>query len=65
MSNPSASYTPRPDATYEAELSALAGVYTFVLDWRKKKAAPADGPKTRRKDSDGRPAERILQQARD
>lgn len=32
-------YAPRPDATPAAELSALAGVYRFVLDCRAKKEA--------------------------
>ncbi len=31
MSNPRIAYTPRPDTTQEAELSALAAVYKFVL----------------------------------
>ena len=39
-------YAPRPDATPEAELSALASVYRFVLDARaKKEAAPESRPK--------------------
>ena len=31
MTNPRITYTPRPDATPEAELTALAAIYTFVL----------------------------------
>ncbi len=31
MDNPRVIYTPRPDATPEAELSALAAVYRFLL----------------------------------
>lgn len=33
------SYAPHPDATPEAELSALAGVYKFVLDCHARKNA--------------------------
>ena len=36
-------YTPRPDATPEAELSALAAVYKLVLE-SKKAAEPAPEP---------------------
>ncbi len=32
-------YIPRPDATQEAELNALASVYNFILDCRAKKNA--------------------------
>jgi len=32
MSNSPISYTPRPEATQEAEISALAAAYRFVLD---------------------------------
>jgi hypothetical protein len=32
-------YIPRPDATQEAELNALASVYRFVLNCRAKKNA--------------------------
>lgn len=31
MSSPHITYTPRPDATPEAELNALSAVYSFVL----------------------------------
>ena len=31
MDKPRVTYTPRPDATPEAELSALAAVYRFLL----------------------------------
>jgi hypothetical protein len=37
------SYAPRPDATAEAEISALANVYRFVLDCRAKKEATRPG----------------------
>jgi hypothetical protein len=37
------SYAPRPDATAEAEISALANVYRFVLDWRARKEATRPG----------------------
>jgi hypothetical protein len=39
MSSPRVIYTPRPDATPEAELSTLANVYRFVLDSANKNAA--------------------------
>ena len=39
MSSPRIIYTPRPDATPEAELSTLANVYRFVLDSANKNAA--------------------------
>ena len=42
MSNPRITYTPRPDATPEAELNALVAVYRLILD--SKKAAPSSGP---------------------
>ena len=32
-------YVPRPDATQEAELNALASVYSFILDSRATKNA--------------------------
>jgi hypothetical protein len=45
-------YTPRPDATSETELSALTVVYRFILDCReRKKAAPASRPD----DAEGEP----------
>jgi hypothetical protein len=41
MSSPRIAYSPRPDATPEAELSALTNVYRYILDCHaKKKAAP-------------------------
>jgi hypothetical protein len=39
-------YTPRPDATPETELSALTAVYKFVLE-SKKAAGPAPEPNDR------------------
>lgn len=39
------SYTPRPDATPEAEVSALSNVYRFILDCHaKQEAAPESRP---------------------
>jgi len=38
----SVAYTPRADATAEAEVDALAAVYRFVLDCRAKKNPAAD-----------------------
>jgi hypothetical protein len=39
VSAPRITYVPRPDATQEAELNALASVYRFILDCRAKKNA--------------------------
>ena len=39
MSSPGITYTPCPDATPEAELSALSAAYKFILDSAKKNAA--------------------------
>ena len=44
-------YAQRPDATPEAELSALAAVYRFVLDCRAKKEA-ATSPVNRPNDAE-------------
>jgi hypothetical protein len=45
MSSTRISYAPRPDATPESEVSALANVYKLVLDCRaKKEAAPESRP---------------------
>ena len=38
MSRPRIAYLPRPDATPEAELNALAGVYRYILDSKNQKA---------------------------
>jgi hypothetical protein len=43
-------YTPRPDATPETELNALAAVYAFVLDCHSKKI-PAPEPDGRNDDA--------------
>jgi hypothetical protein len=43
MSEPRITYTPRPDATPEAELSALVAAYRIVLG-AQKEAAPASRP---------------------
>ena len=54
MSSPRITYAPRPDATPEAELSALAGAYRFILDCHaKKEAAPESRPDAERISSDG------------
>jgi len=46
-------YTPRLDATPEAELSALVNVYKFILESHaKKEAAPESRPDDARKDQD-------------
>jgi len=37
---PIISYGPRPDATPEAEVSALANIYTFIVDRHVKQDAP-------------------------
>jgi hypothetical protein len=51
MSNTRVIYSPRPDATPEGELAALAAVYAFVIQAheQKKAAAPAN---ERRKEAD-------------
>ena len=38
MSNPRLSYSPRPGATPEGELNALAAVYRIILENRKENA---------------------------
>lgn len=43
MSSPAVAYAPRPDATPETELNALASVYKFVLDCRAKKEGSHPG----------------------
>jgi hypothetical protein len=35
--SPSVTYTPRPDASPEGELTALASVYRFLLDRRERR----------------------------
>jgi len=54
MSDPAVSYTPRPDATPEGELRALAACYRIILDSAKKKGRFLDksGPDDARKDQD-------------
>jgi hypothetical protein len=51
MTSPRITYTPRPDATPEAELSALVTVYRIVLG-AQKEAAPESRPDDARKDQD-------------
>jgi hypothetical protein len=38
-SKPTVTFTPRPDATPEAEVNVLANVYRFILDCHAKKMA--------------------------
>jgi hypothetical protein len=61
MTSPPIIYTPRPDATPEAELSTLINVYRFVLDCSaKQEAAPDSRPDdAERSQSDG--ARNIIQ----
>ena len=51
---PGIAYAARPDAIPQAEISALANIYKFVLDCRaKKEAAPRQSrPDDARKDQD-------------
>ena len=44
MSNPPIFYTPRPNATPEGELNALASVYRFILACHAKKMAVEPAP---------------------
>jgi hypothetical protein len=44
VNSPRFTYTSRPDATPEAELSALAAVYRFILDCHAKKMAAEPAP---------------------
>jgi hypothetical protein len=43
MNSPRIAYAPRPDATPEGELNALANIYRFVLDSHVKKEATRPG----------------------
>jgi hypothetical protein len=43
VNRPRITYAPRPDATPEAELDALAAVYRFILDCRAKRLATESG----------------------
>ena len=54
MSSPRITYTPRPDATPEGEVNALAAVYRLILD--SKKAFPESRPDDVRKDQDAHTA---------
>jgi hypothetical protein len=42
MSNPRIAYAPRPDATPEGELNALAACYRLILDSAKKRGRLLD-----------------------
>jgi hypothetical protein len=56
MSIPRITYTPRPAAAPEAESSALANVYRFVLDSANKNAAgvtSTNGDETKGRSVDG------------
>jgi len=64
MSDPHVTYTPRPDATPEAEVDALAAVYRYLLfetDASKRAARPTAPNETKGLEHD-RPAQRILPQ---
>ena len=57
MSDPVITYAPRPDATAEAEIGALANVYKFLMDCRARKEAtrpgsPDDGIKVKEDSAD-------------
>ncbi len=55
MSEPAITYAPRPDATPEGEMSALAKIYEYVLNCSNaKEAAPESRPEDARKDQDAR-----------
>lgn len=43
MSTPHVTYTPRPDATPEGEIAALASVYAFILQYGQEKRAAGSG----------------------
>ena len=54
-------YTPRGDATSEAELNVLAAAYKFLLDCHvEKKAAHRAAPNEAKGPIDARPAKPIL-----
>ena len=53
MSSSRITYAPRPDATPEAELEALASVYRFILDRKAKKKGARPGAPDARKESNG------------
>jgi hypothetical protein len=63
VDNPRVTYTPRPDATPEGELTSLASVYRLVLDSAKKRGRLPDkgGPEDARKDQDAGTKTRIPQ----
>ena len=48
MRKPAVVYTPRPGATQEAELSALAAIYAYLLN----KKAAEQAPKSNSSDDD-------------
>ena len=54
MVKPSVIYAPRPDATPEAEVSALSACYAFILQQQREKqeGGPATAPDAR-KESNG------------
>ncbi len=53
MDKPAITYTPRPDVGDEAEISALANVYAFVLQkhQERQRATRPGGPEDARKES--------------
>ena len=54
-------YVPRPDATPESELNALAAVYAFVLECheRQKVADPIGDPNEAKEVQDNGPTQRL------
>jgi hypothetical protein len=53
MDDPAIAYTPRPDVTHEAELSALAAIYKLAISSHaRKEAVPENRPEDARKDRD-------------
>ena len=55
MPDPVVSYTQRPDATPEGELSALAAIFKLCISSHaQKEAAPESRPDDARKDQDAR-----------
>jgi hypothetical protein len=56
MPNPAVSYTQRPDATPERELSALVAIYKLCISssHAQEEAAPESRPDDARKDQDAR-----------
>jgi len=63
MSSARITYTPRPDATPESELDALAAIYKFVLECHaSKKAADPTGDRNEVKEVEAVDPEQSLPQ---